>query len=64
MKNFKDDMASKKEIFMEIETMKIDMEKYLKTMDNLYQEIGDKDEQIIQLKKQLDTMTKKSSRIK
>ena len=58
MKNFKDDMASKKEIFMEIETMKIDMEKYLKTMDNLYQEIGDKDEQIIQLKKQLDTMTK------
>ena len=52
MKNFKDDMASKKEIFMEIETMKIDMEKYLKTMDNLYQEIGDKDEQI--KKKKID----------
>ena len=38
-------------MFSEVEKIKVDMEKNLKTMDNLYQEIQNKDEEINKLKK-------------
>jgi hypothetical protein len=49
--NFKDDVDSKMEMFGEVEKIKLDMEKNLKTMDNLYKEIQAKDEEINKLKK-------------
>ena len=49
--NFKNDVDSKTEMFSEVEKIKVDMEKNLKTMDNLYQEIQNKDEEINKLKK-------------
>ena len=49
--NFKDDVDSKMEMFGEVEKIKLDMEKNLKTMDNLYKEIQAKDDEINKLKK-------------
>ena len=49
--NFKDDVDSKMEMFSEVEKIKLDMEKNLKTMDNLYKEIQAKDDEINKLKK-------------
>ena len=48
--SFKDEVDSKKELFDEIDKMKLDMETHLKTMDKLYNEIEEKDKQINQLK--------------
>ena len=57
--NFKDEVGSKKEIFGGIEKIKSEMENNLKTMDNLYQEIQNKDEEIIKLKKLMELMNVK-----
>ena len=54
--NFKEEVDSKKEIFGEINKMKLEMENNLKTMDNLYQEIQIKDGEIEKLKKLMDSM--------
>ena len=49
-------MDSKKEIFEEIDKMKSEMESNLKTMDSLYLEIKEKDEEINKLKQLLELM--------
>ena len=46
----------KKEIFEEIDKMKSEMESNLKTMDSLYLEINEKDEEINKLKQLLELM--------
>ena len=56
IKNFKEEMDSKKEIFGEINKMKKEMETNLNTMDNLYKEIQKKDETINKLKKLMELM--------
>ena len=56
IKNFKEEMDSKKEIFEEINKMKSEMENNLNTMDNLYKEIQKKDETINNLKKLMEIM--------
>ena len=56
IKNFKEEMDSKKEIFEEINKMKSEMESNLNTMDNLYKEIQKKDETINNLKKLMELM--------
>ena len=56
IKNFKEEIDSKKEIFEEINKMKLEMESNLNTMDNLYKEIQKKDETINNLKKLMELM--------
>ena len=56
IKGFNQEMDSKKEIFEEIDKMKSEMESNLKTMDSLYLEIKEKDEEINKLKQLLELM--------
>ena len=62
IENFKKEMDSKKEIFKEISMMKSEMENNLNTMDNLYQSIQEKDEEISKLKKLMELMNAKQKK--
>ena len=57
--NYKKELNSKIELFGEIDNMKNNMEKYLKTMDMLYEQIKKKDLEINTLKNNIEQLKRK-----
>lgn len=57
--NYKKELSSKIELFGEIDNMKSNMEKYLKTMDMLYEQIKKKDIEINTLKSNIEQLKRK-----
>ena len=57
--NYKKELNSKIELFGEIDNMKSNMEKYLKTMDMLYEQIKKKDIEINTLKNNIEQLKRK-----